>query len=51
MCTVAAVAIMDRMKNIHYNWTAYEIITNELALILPTISKQVKTEERYHYIS
>ena len=24
----------------YYNWTAYKIITNELALILPTISKQ-----------
>ena len=24
----------------YYNWTAYEIITNELALILPKISKQ-----------
>ena len=24
----------------YYNWTAYEIITNEVALILPTISKQ-----------
>ena len=24
----------------YYNWTAYEIIINELALILPTISKQ-----------
>ena len=24
----------------YYNWTAYEIITKELALILPTISKQ-----------
>ena len=24
----------------YYNWTAYEIITNELALILPTIPKQ-----------
>ena len=24
----------------YYNWTAYEIITNELALILPTISEQ-----------
>ena len=24
----------------YYNWTAYEIMTNELALILPTISKQ-----------
>ena len=24
----------------YYNWTAHEIITNELALILPTISKQ-----------
>ena len=35
----------------YYNWTAYETITNELALILPTISKQEKTEERYHFIS
>ena len=24
----------------YYNWTAYEIITNELALILPTFPKQ-----------
>ena len=24
----------------YYNWTAYEILTNELALILPTFSKQ-----------
>ena len=24
----------------YYNWTAYEIITNELVLILPTLSKQ-----------
>ena len=24
----------------YYNWTAHEIITNELALILPTLSKQ-----------
>ena len=24
----------------YYNWTTYEIITNELALILPTIKKQ-----------
>ena len=24
----------------YYNWTAYEIITNELALILPTIERQ-----------
>ena len=34
----------------YYNWMAYEIITNELALILPTFSKQ-ETKERYHYIS
>ena len=24
----------------YYNWTVYEILTNELALILPTLSKQ-----------
>ena len=24
----------------YYNWTAYELITNELALILPTFSKE-----------
>ena len=29
----------------YYNWTAYEIITNELALILPTFSKQ-ETQKR-----
>ena len=34
----------------YYNWTAHEIITNELALILPTLSKQ-EEKERYHYIS
>ena len=34
-----------------YNWTAYEIITNELALILPTIPKQERQRERYDYIS
>ena len=28
----------------YYNWTAYEIITDELALILPTITKQERKE-------
>ena len=34
----------------YYNQTAYEIKTNELALILPTYPKQER-QERYHYIS
>ena len=33
------IAFYNKQVN-YYNWTAYEIITNELALILPTISKQ-----------
>ena len=33
-------------KQIHYyNWTAYEIITTELALILPTFPKQERQKE------
>ena len=33
-------------KQIHYyNWTAYEIITNELALILPTFPKQKRQKK------
>ena len=35
----------------YYNCTAYEILTNELALILPTFSKQERQKERYYYIS
>ena len=37
-------------KKDYYNWIAYEIITNGLALILPTFPKQER-QERYHYIS
>ena len=29
----------------YYNWTAYEILTNELALILPTFSKQERQKK------
>ena len=40
-CVKIAPYIDYYKKQIHYyNWTAYEIITNELALILPTFSKQ-----------
>ena len=34
----------------YYNKTAYEIITNELALITHNL-KARKTEERYYYVS
>ena len=40
-CVKIAPPIAFHKKQVdYYNWTAYEIITNELALILPTISKQ-----------
>ena len=40
-CAEIALHIAFYNKQIdYYNWTAYEIITNELVLILPTISKQ-----------
>ena len=40
-CVKTALHIAFYKKQVdYYNWTAYEIITNELALILPTISKQ-----------
>ena len=29
----------------YYNWTVYEIITNELALILPTIERQERQKK------
>ena len=35
----------------YYNQITYEIITNELALILPTFPKTRETKEKYHYIS
>ena len=40
-CVKIALHIAFYKKQVdYYNWTAYEIITNELALILPTVSKQ-----------
>ena len=40
-CDKIALHIAFYKKQVdYYNWTAYEIITNELALILPTVSKQ-----------
>ena len=40
-CAKIALHIAFYKKQVdYYNWTAYEMITNELALILPTISKQ-----------
>ena len=34
----------------YYNWTAYEIITNELALILPTFPKQERQKEALSHL-
>ena len=40
-CVKTALHIDYYKKQIdYYNWMAYEIITNELVLILPTFSKQ-----------
>ena len=46
---VPHVAFYKKQKD-YYDQTAYDIITNELALILLTISKQER-QERYHHIS
>ena len=35
----------------YYNQTAMDILTNELALILPTFSKQDRQKSRYYHIS
>ena len=40
-CVKIALHIASYKKQVdYYDWTAYDIITNELALLLPTISKQ-----------
>ena len=35
----------------YYNQTAHDILTNEIALILPTFTKTERTKERYPYVS
>ena len=51
-CAKIALHIAFYKKQIdYYNWTAYEIITNELALILPTIARQERQKRGINYIS
>ena len=50
-CVKIALQIAYYKKQIeYYNQAAYEILKNELALILPTIHKARKTKERHSYI-